>query len=77
MAANNNQVEEGTQVHITFESRFHLNAPTQQFNRPTELALRKLFIKFGTIVDVSVKEYVVQPVSTSSIPLSLQFLIRC
>jgi hypothetical protein len=35
----------------------------QQLIRPTEFLLRKIFMKFGTLVDASVKEYIVEPVS--------------
>jgi hypothetical protein len=48
--------DRGVQMHVLFSSAFRRD---EELLRPTELFLRKLFMRFGSIVDVAVKEYVV------------------
>ncbi len=59
--------EHGTQLHVTFDSHFVINGSDEHVVRPTEMLLRKIFIKFGTLIDVSVKEYTMKPVSSPSL----------
>ena len=59
-----NPGDEGYQLHVSFSSNFMLldGVQQQQLIRPTEFMLRQIFIKLGTIVDASVKEYNIEPV---------------
>ncbi len=58
-----NQSPAGIQVHVHIESAF---PDAQSLRYPTEVLLTKIFFKFGTVVDASVKEYTTQPVRCQS-----------
>ncbi len=52
----------GTQLHVTFDFQFTNN---YQLVQPTETLLRKAFTSFGTLLDVSVKDYSMLQVRTT------------
>lgn len=52
----------GFQVHVSFWGTFMPPATTPPV-LPTEVFLRKFFIKYGTILDAAVREYTINPVS--------------
>jgi hypothetical protein len=54
----------GFQVHVSFAAAF---VSPDQIVVPTESFLRKAFIKFGTILDVVVREFTVNMVSDNSV----------
>ena len=50
----NGPASRGIQVHCSFSSFF---GPGQEIVLPTEMLLRKTFTPYGTLLDVSIKEY--------------------
>ncbi len=59
----NSTHQEGLQLYVTFSSKFYFHGPQSHIVCPTEQLLRKVFVKYGTVLDVSVKSYVVHEVS--------------